>query len=127
MACDFGTDCSDCGPRFDEDQDGFYASQGVEPLDPTLDMDCNDTDSSIYPGATEIESDGIDQDCNGSDAVADDNDGDGFPAADDCDDNNALIYPGALESWVMMDDQDCDGSDLGELCDDSCATDNDGV
>lgn len=35
----------------------------------TNSSDCNDFDSSIFPGATEIADDGIDQDCNGIDLV----------------------------------------------------------
>ena len=41
----------------DKDKDGFTKEQG----------DCNDTDSSINPNATEICGDGIDQDCDGRD------------------------------------------------------------
>ena len=34
--CGFGTDCSDCGARLDNDGDGFYDDQGVEPLEPSF-------------------------------------------------------------------------------------------
>ncbi len=54
-------DCGQCGPEdTDDDGDGFSENQG----------DCNDSPplgSSIYPGATEVCGDQIDQDCNGSD------------------------------------------------------------
>jgi serine protease AprX len=33
----------------------------------TSDLDCNDNDASVYPGAFETKHDGIDQDCNGYD------------------------------------------------------------
>jgi len=40
----------------DSDGDGF-----------TADLDCNDNDASVYPGALEVKHDAIDQDCNGYD------------------------------------------------------------
>lgn len=43
-------------PVTDQDSDGF-----------PLGEDCNDNDQSIYPGASEVKFDGVDQDCNGYD------------------------------------------------------------
>ncbi|MDM8551780.1 MopE-related protein [Desulfobacterales bacterium HSG2] len=100
--------------------------------------DCNDEDADIYPGATEISYDGIDQDCDGSDYYPilwyKDSDGDGYsdgtyqtsetrPGTDyykdseledtsgDCNDEDADVYPGATEISCDDIDQDCDGSD----------------
>lgn len=47
------------GPT-DSDGDGFAA-----------DVDCNDGDATVYPGAPEVKHDGIDQDCNGYDLTID--------------------------------------------------------
>jgi RHS repeat-associated protein len=46
----------------DLDHDGFTGKLG----------DCNDTNPAIHPGAFDIPGDGIDQDCNGRDAIAGD-------------------------------------------------------
>ena len=46
-------------PVKDKDRDGYTVGQG----------DCNDNAASIYPGATEICEDGIDQNCDGEDSI----------------------------------------------------------
>ncbi len=46
----------------DADGDGFYST-----VECSVPVDCDDTDPNVYPGAPEVKSDGIDQDCNGYD------------------------------------------------------------
>ncbi len=83
--------------------------------------DCDDSDPSTHPGATETCGDGIDQDCSGSDLECGppqcpDADGDGHADAacggTDCDDGDPSIHPGAREICGDGIDQDCSGSDL---------------
>ena len=51
------------GPAVDSDGDGYTVAAG----------DCDDSNPTIHPGASEICGDGIDQDCNGSDLSCDPN------------------------------------------------------
>lgn len=77
--------------------------------------DCDDTDSGTNPGEVDIAGDGIDQDCDGADALETDSDGDGDPDSTDCDDANPGVYTGADEYCDGVD-EDCDGvSDDGAL------------
>jgi len=85
----------------DVDGDGYSESRG----------DCDDTDPSVYPGATE-RLDGVDNDCDGEideGTVDYDDDGDGYTERDgDCDDGDAAINPDAAELADGIDN-DCDG------------------
>ena len=95
---------------FDNDQDGDGVTVG--------NGDCNDFDDTIFPGAEEICSDGIDQDCDGEDTIcpedlAKDEDADGVTVGGgDCNDTDDTVYPGAEEIADDGIDQDCDGEDL---------------
>lgn len=120
----------------DADRDGFgNPERGACEEAPTYVQaggDCNDDDSSIYPGATE-ECDGEDNNCDGAidEGTAGtgtyylDSDGDGFgddataivtcgqpdgyaAAGGDCDDSDSNVYPNATEYCDDVD-ADCDG------------------
>jgi len=93
---------------YDDDGDGFCEDTSC--TDGSLPNDCNDDAITTHPAATEIQGNGIDDDCDGEvdDAVAD-QDGDGVSVdGGDCDDEDASVGPGAPE--VPDDiDNDCDG------------------
>ncbi|MBI4043338.1 MAG: putative metal-binding motif-containing protein [Candidatus Diapherotrites archaeon] len=93
--------CKKCA---DADKDGYKDLACTEkPGD-----DCNDANSSIYPGAAEV-CDGIDNDCSGKADEPFDSDLDGVTscsAQKDCDDNNVKRFPGNLETEDSVDN-DC--------------------
>ncbi len=89
-------------------------------------VDCNDNNSAINPGAQEDCTDNVDNNCNGlidnqdpeavnCPAACIDNDNDGYNAdapgcgVPDCDDNNDAIHPNAFESCGGTVDNNCNG------------------
>jgi predicted outer membrane repeat protein len=93
---------------------GAYGGTDADVLDGDGDgwfdnVDCDDGDASVYPGAPETAYDAIDQDCDGADL--DDVDGDGYGSVygGDCDDTDPTIFPGAAETWYDGIDADCSG------------------
>ncbi len=115
-----------CNQYVDEDGDGF-----------TTEVDCDDNNNLIYPGADEV-CNNTDDNCNGEideglvflDYFLD-RDGDGFGDGDnvrsdcrvpsgyvldssDCDDNNAEVNPSSVEIEYNGWDDDCDPSTLDD-------------
>ena len=110
---------------FDDDGDGYSEADG----------DCDDTNPGVNPGAIEVCSDGLDNNCDGfedEEGALDcsdwyiDGDGDGYGGGDprclcasdeeynspygtDCDDASSVIGPDAADAWYDGVDTDCDG------------------
>ncbi len=97
------------------------------------DVDCDDSDPFVYPGALEM-CDGGDDDCDGQIDEGFDADGDGVTSCGgDCDDSNPAVGPTAFETCNGIDDNcdsqvdegfDADGDGVttcGGDCDDSNA------
>jgi hypothetical protein len=110
----------------DGDGDGFTPAAG----------DCDDTNGTINPGAVEICTDGIDNDCNLLVDTLDPNavncpvnctdiDGDGYSVEGgacgpvDCNDVDGVINPGMSETCRDTFDNDCDGN-IDEGCNLTC-------
>lgn len=113
----------------DDDHDGYY-------VDGSAYEDCDDTNASVYPGATETTGNGRDDNCDGTEACYDDDDNDGYldsvgdvrtstdadcsdayegtntDPTTDCDDSDASDYPGATETTGNGDDENCDGTEI---------------
>lgn len=114
-ACVTGPSCTD------SDGDGYSAEGGeCGPID------CGDDNAGVHPGAVEICTDGIDNNCDGLVDIDDpaatncpsgctDLDGDGFSTdggacgAIDCDDTDPAVNPGAAELCTDGIDNNCNG------------------
>ncbi len=118
----------------DHDGDGFGVA-GHDDCGPNAGIpDCDDTRANVNPAATDIEDNGIDEDCSGADAKhvfqCTDHDDDGYGTAArhdcprsglvDCNDADPAVNPGAVEIPDNGKDDDCQGGDAHRevLCED---------
>ncbi|MBN96236.1 MAG: hypothetical protein CL928_19525 [Deltaproteobacteria bacterium] len=107
---------------FDSDGDGFFdaANPDCAATYSPEELDCNDTAQdadgdgvadgfSINPGMTEVQCNGLDDDCDPETLDAVDQDGDGYSLCDqDCNDQDESIAPGLAEISCDGLDNDCD-------------------
>jgi len=104
-----GTRCIREGVPDDMDGDFF-----------TSDVDCDDRNFYIFPGApAQTDCGGPDWDCDGEaqPACPVDGDGDGWTADVDCDDADAAIHPGVEDIPCNGVDEDCTGGLDADFCD----------
>jgi len=123
--------CSDTCIDEDEDDYGRNLSEECEESG----FDCNDSDSSIHPGAEDYCDNFIDEDCSGADLPCPedciDEDEDGYDICSpgdfgddgelrDCNDFDDEVYPGHVEACNGYDDN------CNFIEDEDCDNDNDG-
>jgi len=133
-------DAIDAGTWYADDDSDTFGNPGIATTACTVPAgyvadgtDCDDTDATIYPGATDV-CDGHDNNCNGTideDAPVyyADTDGDTYGDAashkqscsvltgyvsdsTDCDDTDATVHPGGVDYCGDGIDSDCSGSEI---------------
>jgi hypothetical protein len=102
--------------HLDWDEDGFGGSSTQAsceaPPGYVLDgTDCDDDDSSTFPGAAESDSESACMKDADWDGYGDDSPMEGVTAGSDCDDGDEGINPGAIDTPADGIDQDCEGGD----------------
>lgn len=96
---------------FDVDGDGFFdaSNPGCTETYPPEELDCNDSNAEVHPGAAEVTCNDLDDDCDPDTLDAIDADQDGYSLCDgDCADEEPLVAPGFAEVACDGLDNDCD-------------------